>query len=313
LIGKFNMNFLFVIIGIVVFSNMQSSQVVANQKNNEIWRNAFISGKFEKRMPWPYGELSDEQKNNSFVVNENEYVLLFKEGQCAVMAPLEPCQAIVIEGTVKMAGETEYKNRTLCVHKQISCFHQSISNLIQFFFPHPQKTIRKIMVYSNKMNKEAYEDEECKKWGLGLKQTDELRYFIDYLANALSISPDIIKAYLWKNNVIPAHDITAFPAKGLIVIHSAAYAPIYKSLFPPLENYLGNFSSINLKNTGNAWDKIRELLPDNSGIVYNTKKLTQASSYLQVRKQYGNKIDDIIQYYIDLETQKPSISKQQIK
>src|SRR3989442_3922056 len=136
-----------------------------------------------------------------------------------MMAPLEPCQAVIVEGAIKMKDETEYKNRTLCIHKQIACLHRSISVIIKLFFSNPQVSIKKIVDYSTKMDKEIYEVEQWKEWGQGLKQTEELRYFINYLANDLSILPEIIKAYLWKNNGALKQTIVTVPAKGLLVTH----------------------------------------------------------------------------------------------
>ena len=58
------------------------------------------------------------------------------------------------------------------------------------------------------------------------------------------------------------------------------------------------------------WNDIRDLLPDNAGTIYNTKRLISALSYREIREKYGAKIDAIIHRYIDKEKQKIEVSVQ---
>jgi hypothetical protein len=304
------MIFLFVLMSMMLFANIQSSQIEINQKRSEVWRNKFISGQFQKMRPWAYGALSDEQKNNSFFLCENEISVLHKDSECAVMFPLKPCQGIVIKGMVeKWLKKEEFQRRTVCIHKHPSCSQESISNCIQFYFNNPSLTIKKILIYSNKLEEKEYQKNWQKRSG-GLTQKEELSNFIGYLIQDLKISSNLVEAYLWENQGILADNIVSFPAQGLMVTHSETQDAEIKSTFPILENYLGNFSSINLVNTGFAWDEVRGLFSDNLSGVYNEVKLNPALSYSELRNKFGNKIDAIIQCYIDKDNQETTNASQ---
>ena len=80
-----------------------------------------------------------------------------------------------------------------------------------------------------------------------------------------------------------------------------------RSIFPPLENYLGKFTQMNFRDCGLAWNDIREFLPNNCEEIYNKVDLIPALSYREIRNFYGKEVDIVIQKYIDLDKERALI------
>jgi hypothetical protein len=280
---------------------MERSQALVNKESNCIWKKRFENGEFQWAMPASYRSLSAEQRMDSFLVNENELVLL-KRGQSAVFFALKPCQAVIIEGKYKVLSTGQQKRRILCIHKHVSTSHQSIFQWIRFYFPNPKVDIEKINIYTTEMDQNDYKKDwfgnTWQEWSLGLSQRNELYYFVDQLMQACEISQEKMEEIVWENNVNYKNNIISQPAAGLIVMHMGKGIEYYCTL-PVLDDYLTHFSFIRLEKIMGAWSVIRNLLPLLISDKYNSIDLILALSYEKIREDFGTKIDDCVQQFIE--------------
>jgi hypothetical protein len=138
-------------------------------------------------MPFPYHSMTQEEKDQSYFITENEYAVL-QPGQSAVLFPLEPCFAIVVMG----AGTA------WCCHKHFAGSMFSVSSQIKKVFNTPDK-ITQITIFSVEMDQTAYNNDgktKWRKWHQQKSQNDELKFIQKELCAGLSINPSIIKSQL---------------------------------------------------------------------------------------------------------------------